>query len=275
MLMNSAGVKKCNPFLKWAGGKRWLIENYADIFPTFSGKYIEPFLGAGAVFFHLCPDHAFLSDTNYELIETYRAIRDNWRLVLKHLKRHKHNHSDSYYYKVRSSSPRTPATMAARFIYLNRTCFNGIYRVNREGKFNVPRGTRNTVIFKTDDFELLSEILQNVEIKVCDFEEAIDRAVEGDLVFADPPYTVRHNNNAFVKYNEKLFSWNDQVRLANCLRKAANRGVKIIATNAYHPSVIELYKGVFELRPIYRKSQISADRKYRGKFEELLIQRTT
>ena len=273
--MKGSGAKRYVPFLKWAGGKRWLIDRYAGVFLECSGSYIEPFLGAGSVFFHLCPDRAYLSDSNSALIETYRAIRDNWRLVFKHLKRHNNNHSDSYYYDLRSSCPKTPATKAARFIYLNRTCFNGLYRVNRAGRFNVPRGTRDTVIFETDDFETLSEILQNVELKDCDFEESIDRANNGDLVFADPPYTVRHNKNAFIKYNEKLFSWDDQIRLANCLKRAAKRGVKIVATNAYHPCVIELYQDFFELRPISRKSQISANRQYRGNFEELLIQRTT
>lgn len=273
--MKNAGNKKYLPFLKWAGGKRWLVEQHAGIFPPCPGNYIEPFLGAGSVFFYLYPDHAYLSDSNSDLIETYKAIRDNWRLVLKHLKRHKNNHSDSYYYALRSSCPKTPATSAARFIYLNRTCFNGLYRVNRQGKFNVPRGTRNSVIFESDDFEALSEALQSVDLKACDFEESIDRAGNGDVVFADPPYTVRHNNNAFVKYNEKLFSWDDQIRLANCLKKAADRGAMIIATNAYHPCVIELYQGFFDLQPICRKSQISADRQYRGNFEELLIQRST
>ena len=273
--MKSVNEKNQIPFLKWAGGKRWLVEHHAGIFPPCSGKYIEPFLGAGSVFFHLCPKHASLSDSNRELIDTYRAVRNNWRLVLKHLKKHEANHSDAYYYHLRSTSPKALTTKAARFIYLNRTCFNGIYRVNLQGKFNVPRGTRNSVLFETDDFEALSGVLQNVELRVCDFEEMIDQAESGDLVFADPPYTVRHNKNAFVKYNEKLFSWDDQIRLANSLIKAAGRGVKIIATNAYHPCVLDLYRGFFDLKPIYRKSHISANKKYRGNFEELLIQRTT
>lgn len=268
-------IKKCVPFLKWAGGKRWLVEYHSSIFPKFTGRYIEPFLGAGSVFFHLCPTRAWLCDSNSELIETYEAIRDDWRSVLKHLKQHRRNHSDSYYYDIRSLSTRTPATTAARLIYLNRTCFNGIYRVNREGKFNVPRGTRNSVIFETDDLKAISEILQNATLKAGDFEQTINRAKKGDLIFADPPYTVRHNNNAFVKYNENLFSWDDQIRLSVCLKKAANRGAQIIATNAYHPCVIDLYQGSFKLRPIHRKSQISADRQYRGNFKELLIQRTT
>ncbi|MDK2873196.1 MAG: adenine methylase [Desulfomicrobiaceae bacterium] len=180
-------------------------------------------------------------------------------------------HSDSYYYTVRSFRPESLAEKAARFIYLNRTCFNGIYRVNRNGQFNVPRGTRNSVIFKTDDFEGVSKLLKNAELKACDFEEVIDGASAGDLVFADPPYTIRHNNNAFIKYNEDLFSWDDQIRLASCLKRAAQRGALIIATNAYHQSVVELYRNYFQLQPIYRKSMISADKKFRGKYEELLI----
>ena len=202
----------------------------------------------------------------------YEAIKKNWGKVFKHLQNHKRNHSKDYYYDLRSSIPPSISSRAARLIYLNRTCFNGIYRVNRNGVFNVPKGARDSVILNTDNFEAISCALQNAELIVCDFEESVNRAKCADLVFADPPYTVRHNNNAFVKYNEKLFSWEDQVRLSKCLKKAASRGVKIIATNAYHPSVIELYQGAFELSPITRKSHISADRRYRGSYKELLIQ---
>lgn len=262
------------PFLKWAGGKRWLVEKYSHIFPAFAGRYFEPFLGSGSVFFYLSPKKAILSDINSDLIETYKAIKDNWLQVLKHLELHKNKHSDLYYYDLRGSCPKTPSARAARFIYLNRTCFNGLYRVNRDGRFNVPRGTRNSVIYATDQFDIISKVLQEVELNTCDFEQSIDRAGKGDLVFADPPYTVCHNNNAFIKYNERLFSWDDQVRLANCLKKATDRGAKVIATNASHPSVIELYKDSFDLKQIYRKSLISAGRQFRGNHEELLIERT-
>jgi len=271
--MTQRDNSKHTPFLKWAGGKRWLVDGHPNIFPSFSGKYIEPFLGGGSVFFHLTPDRAVLSDTNAELIDTYIAIRNDWQKVREILHCHANKHSDAYYYTVRSSRPKSLAEKAARFIYLNRTCFNGIYRVNRKGQFNVPRGTRNSVIFETDDFEGLSKLLKKAELKACDFEEVIDGASAGDLIFADPPYTVRHNNNSFIKYNEKLFSWDDQLRLASCLKGAAERGVLIIATNAYHQSVIELYQGWSQLRPIYRKSLISANRTFRGRYEELLIMR--
>ena len=223
------------------------------------------------MFFHLTPDRAVLSDSNAELIDTYLAIKNGWQKVLEILQHHAKKHSDAYYYTVRSSRPKSLAEKAARFIYLNRTCFNGIYRVNRKGQFNVPRGTRNSVIFETDDFEGLSKLLKKAELKACDFEEMIDSASAGDLIFADPPYTVRHNNNSFIKYNEKLFSWNDQVRLSNCLKRAAQRGALIIATNAHHQSIIELYWDGFQLQSIFRKSLISANKKFRGNYEELLI----
>jgi DNA adenine methylase len=120
---------------------------------------------------------------------------------------------------------------------LNRTCFNGIYRVNLRGAFNVPKGTKSAVVLPTDDFSEAQRLLRRAKLLDGDFEEVIDQAQSGDLVFADPPYTVRHNNNGFIKYNEKLFSWDDQERLARVLTRAAKRGVKVVATNADHREI--------------------------------------
>jgi len=157
-------------------------------------------------------------------------------------------------------------------IYLNRTCFNGIYRVNKNGEFNVPRGTKDAVLMETDNFKAIAEQLRGADLRVADFEELVDEAVEDDLVFADPPYTVRHNLNGFVKYNEVLFSWADQERLARALRRAASRGAKIVATNANHHSVRCLYSSWdFLTRSASRFSQISADGSSRRQFEELII----
>lgn len=261
-----------SPFLKWAGGKRWLIKRYLDIFPSFSGRYIEPFLGGGSVFFYLTPDCAILNDINTELIDTYIAIRDDWRKVVEILNYHAKNNSSDYYYTIRSSVPESLVERAARFIYLNRTCFNGIYRVNRKGEFNVPYGgNRKNIIFKGDDFEGVSKLLKKAKLKSCDFEEVINDASSGDLIFVDPPYTVKYGSNSFIKYNEKLFSWDDQVRLSNCLKKASERGAFIISTNAHHKSIIELYENEFEIHFVCRKSLISANKKFRGDYEELLI----
>jgi DNA adenine methylase len=157
-------------------------------------------------------------------------------------------------------------------IYLNRTCFNGVYRVNNRGEFNVPRGTKDAVLMDTDDFKAMAERLRSAELRVADFEELVDEAMEGDLVFADPPYTVRHNLNGFVKYNEVLFSWADQERLALALQRAAARGVKVVSTNANHHSVQSLYSSwEFLTRAVSRFSQISAYGPARRQFDELII----
>jgi DNA adenine methylase len=258
------------PFLKWAGGKRWLVEKHINSFPCEFNGYFEPFLGSGAVYFSLKPGNAILSDLNESLVDTYCAIRDDWERVYSALKRHHGQHSSDYYYKVRSSKPRTPHTRAAQFIYLNRTCWNGLYRVNLNGDFNVPVGTKKNVILDTDDFAAVSQMLRTTEITVCDFEETIDRAGAGDLIFADPPYTVKHNFNGFVKYNEKIFSWQDQERLSEALIRASARGCYIVSTNAHHPAVFDLYQE-FKLQSLDRSSVIAASAANRGRYAELFI----
>lgn len=260
------------PFLKWPGGKRWFVSNYADLLPSQYNRYIEPFLGGGSVFFYLKPEQSILGDKNIELITTYKSIRNDWISLEKLLGKHQKKHSDAYYYKIREQMPTDRVEQAARFIYLNRTCFNGIYRVNLSGKFNVPKGEREVVIFETDDFEGVSRLLANVDLRVADFEELVNEACKNDLIFADPPYTVRHNQNGFVKYNETLFSWEDQERLAESLARAKKRGVKIVSTNANSPSIRELYeKKGFDLKTVSRFSSISADPKSRKQFDELVI----
>lgn len=259
------------PFLKWAGGKRWLASAYGDLLPANYNRYFEVFLGSGAVFFSMRPTQATLSDINEELIECYSILRDEWQNVVEQLQHHHLNHSKDYYYEVRGSKPKLLANRAARFIYLNRTCWNGLYRVNLKGKFNVPVGTKTNVLLGTDNFEELAALLKKTELLAADFEEVIDKACSGDFIFADPPYTVRHNLNGFVKYNEKIFRWEDQVRLKDCLVRARNRGCLVLLTNANHPSIIDLYENDFELISLSRSSVIAADSKNRGMYEELVI----
>ncbi|MDD5175128.1 MAG: Dam family site-specific DNA-(adenine-N6)-methyltransferase [Sterolibacterium sp.] len=263
--------KETPPFLKWAGGKRWLISLHTEQFPVAFNRYFEPFLGSGAVFFALRPNVATLSDLNLDLVDTYKGIRDKWQAVEKLLQNYHNTHSKEHYLKVRQSKPRSLVGKAARFIYLNRTCWNALYRVNMKGQFNVPMGTKTNVILGTDDFEDLASILQRADILHQDFETVIDQAQEGDFIFADPPYTVKHNFNGFVKYNEKIFHWDDQVRLSKCLINAKNRGCLVLITNAYHPSILELYENDFDLTPLKRSSVIAASSEYRGVYEELLI----
>lgn len=264
--------KQLIPFLKWPGGKRWFTKHHADLLPENFNSYIEPFLGGGSVYFYLQPKKAILGDTTAELITTYISIRDNWKRIEKKLLLHQKNHDKEYYYKIRELNPTDPVEQAARLIYLNRTCFNGIYRVNLEGKFNVPKGSKDSVVYDTDEFETMAEILSTADLRVDDFEVLIEESERNDFVFADPPYTVRHNQNSFIKYNENLFSWNDQVRLANSLARAQNRGVKIVSTNANHQLIRELYEQRgFVLKTVSRYSSISGDPKSRKQFEELII----
>lgn len=261
------------PFLKWPGGKRWLINYHSDLLPNRFKRYFEPFLGAGSVYFHLEPERAVLADTNEELVATYLAIRENWQRVLRTLQRHHNRHGEDHYYQVRSRNPRSPVNRAARMIYLNRTCFNGIYRVNREGLFNVPIGSRSSVLFDTDDFESTARLLATADLRASDFEGVIDEARKGDFVFADPPYTVNHNNNGFMRYNEKLFSWEDQQRLAKALSRARDRGVIILASNADHFSLRELYVDYgFTPQSVERFSPISSTGENRKQFQELILQ---
>ncbi len=220
-----------------------------------------------------------LGDVNSDLVATYQAIKNDWQSLensLRYRQRRHREDADAYYYWLRGKIPEDPTQRASRLIYLNRTCFNGIYRVNRQGEFNVPRGTKDKVLIESDDFEGMSRLLQGADLVAGDFETLVDRAEEDDFVFADPPYTVLHNYNGFRKYNEVLFSWADQQRLAQTLLRAARRGAKVLCTNANHQSVRSLYEHrEFTLDVVSRFSRISADIASRTYFEELVIRANT
>ncbi len=264
-------IRVIPPFLKWAGGKRWLVDKYEAITDIQFDRYIEPFLGSGAVFFRLAPEKAILADTNSQLIETYQAIRDDWKSVQDLLQKHHQSHCKEYYYLTRQQQPITLAERAAKFIYLNRTCWNGLYRVNLKGEFNVPIGTKTNVVLDTDDFEAVSVQLSGIELLNIDFETTLSYASTGDFVFVDPPYTVKHNNNGFVKYNESLFTWDDQVRLKHAVEEAVKRGAKVIVTNANHECIRDLYDGIGEQIILNRASVIAGSKEKRGRFEEIVI----
>ncbi len=269
--MNTFSETSVKPFLKWAGGKRWFVANHSRILTASYRRYFEPFVGSGAVFFHLRPLRAVLADSNAALINTYQAIRSDWRSVWKKLRNHQRQHCVAYYYHVRSSQPISPAGMAARFIYLNRTCFNGLYRVNRNGEFNVPKGTKKTVVFPDDNFRAVAMALRNCELRVADFEEVLDRAQNGDFVYIDPPYTVRHNNNNFLRYNESIFRWEDQVRLAKAMYRANRRGALIVMSNANASCIRELYREFGVMLEVSRCSVLAADSTKRRNTTELIV----
>lgn len=260
------------PFLKWPGGKRWLVASHADLFPTEYHRYIEPFLGGGSVYFHLAPNQAIISDIDQELINAYHMMRCDPQQLRDLLLDHQELHSRNHYYEVRDDIPETSIERAARFLYLNRTCFNGMYRVNRFGHFNVPIGSKQHFTDDVDLFEEYSILLRRAHIRKQDFVETICSATEGDFVFADPPYTIAHNQNYFIKYNERLFSWSDQKRLLRALVKARDRGVIVLATNANYPELQQMYEQHnFFTCTLDRFSSISGQSAGRGRQNELLI----
>ena len=260
-----------SPFLKWAGGKRWLTSSQRLPIPTKFNRYIEPFVGGGAVFFHLQPESAIIADVNAELIELYRVIKELPNELQLHMDRHQSLHSHDHYYAMRGAVPSGDLERAARTLYLNRTCWNGLYRVNRKGEFNVPIGEKTTVVFDGEDFGAVSAALASAEIRCSDFEATIELAEEGDFVFVDPPYTVQHNLNGFVKYNESIFSWADQKRLRDTVQRALERGAAVVVTNADHESVHKLYDGVCQYHSLSRASVLSADAAFRGQTTEALF----
>lgn len=262
--------KSLKPFLKWAGGKRWLLPHLRSFIPINFDRYIEPFLGGGAVYFGLQPKTAILSDLNSELIELYKTIRDQPKAIESKLLAHQGRHSKDYYYQIRSEVPTNRIDRAVRFLYLNRTCFNGLYRVNQRGEFNVPIGTKTKVIFENESFQDLSRTLERAELEVADFEVTIDRTMEGDFLYVDPPYTVAHNFNGFVKYNDHIFSWDDQVRLKGALDRDVARGVFVIVSNANHTSIDELYTGFGIKHEMPRHSVIAGPAGRRVPTSELL-----
>jgi DNA adenine methylase len=257
------------PFLKWAGGKQWLAPLAAALTPPrFTGTYFEPFLGGGAVFFALAPSAAVLSDLNHELIATYDAVKSDVEAVIAELSGYPHN--EAFYKQLRASNPQSAVSQAARLIYLNRTAFNGMYRVNADGLFNVPFGRFvNPMICPSDRLRNAATRLQSVRLATCDFD-SVQSAEPGDWVFFDPPYTTGHQNNGFRKYNAHLFSWADQHRLATVAETLRQRGVHVLISNAYHPAILALYKS-WTLTRASRRSAVASLSSSRGQASEVLI----
>lgn len=233
-------------------------------------RYFEPFLGSGAVFFALRPERAILSDLNSDLIATFRQVRDCPGQLVGVLSRYPYD--PELYYGIRIGATSNRLEHAANFIYLNRCGWNGVYRVNRRGEFNVPLGTRTTppVICDARAIREASAALKSARLRAADFGAVLSHAGSGDFVFADPPYTVTHGENGFVKYNDKMFSWEDQERLQEALMGVNERGGLFLLTNANHASIRRLYRG-FVMRPFARLSRIAASSKARRPVTELVI----
>lgn len=258
------------PVLKWAGGKRWLTPRLLELIGEGRRTLIEPFVGGGALFFAYQPQRAILADTNSDLINLYSVIRNSATQLIARLT--SYENSAEAFYRIRAMDPINDLDRAARTLYLCRNSFNGIYRVNSDGKYNVPYG------YKThrNDFDISALLaaesaLQSATLLCQDFEETMRTASYGDIVYADPPYTVAHNQNGFIKYNRIMFSYQDQERLAKCARDAAARGARVLVSNADHDSVRCLYDGCL-IHVVERHSVVGAKSAYRKCVTELLIE---
>jgi len=260
-----------NPFLRWAGGKKWLTRQLDAIVskPNFN-SYHEPFLGGASLFFSINQRHkSFLSDLNKELIDTYITLRDFPEELIRELSTYKNE--ELFYYQIRSIKSIDPIKQAARFIYLNQTSYNGIFRVNLKGEYNVPYGFRTKNFFDPALLREVSVRLYDCQIFYGDFADTLDNVSEGDLVYLDPPYTVSHNNNGFIKYNQKLFSIEDQVRLSKYIDSLKDKGAYYILSNACHPKIHEIFDKNDTILELKRASLIGGKNASRGKISEFLF----
>ena len=271
----SDSTRPARPFLKWAGGKRRLLDQYAEHFPLSStiGRYFEPFIGSAAVFFHLQPAEACLADVNRNLVEVYRVVQQDVEGLIRSLRTHKNEHA--YYYQVRAQDPAelNQAQRAARLLFLNRTCYNGLYRENQKGQFNVPFGRYdNPTICDETRLRRASRALQGVELTVGDFEEVVAPAGPGDFVYFDPPYVPLSDTSNFTAYNRYGFDLGDQRRLADVIGQLTRRGCRVMLSNSSAPLVYELYeRPEYRLVPIQARRSINSKAERRGPVRELLI----
>lgn len=240
-----------SPFLKWAGGKRWLapklIPLIKDELHKSQGEYFEPFLGAGAIFFALAPKKATISDINENLIEVYLEIKRNWLAIINEIKLWPVN--ESFYYALRESQPSTRFDRTCRFLYLNRTCYGGLYRENKLGQFNVPYGRdrNHHSLWEKKLLQQASIALHNkVNIICSDFEVLINKSNEGDIVYCDPTYSTRERTQ-FDRYGKTIFSWSDQLRLAVAAERAMDRGALVIVSNSGYLHLNDFYPRAYRI----------------------------
>jgi DNA adenine methylase len=274
------------PFLKWAGGKRALLGELLPRFPMFDGTFIEPFLGAGAVFFAVDPDLAKIgNDFNGDLIEVYDVVRDDVEALIRELRRHV-NDEDSFK-KIRALdqtagfSRLSPVTRAARFIYLNKTCFNGLYRVNSKGHFNVPFGHhKNPDFVMADNLRLVSEFLRTPSksgelprLMAGDYKGATSLASTGDFVYLDPPYDPVSTSSSFVQYQKGGFGREEQERLRNEILRLTELGVPAMMSNSDTQFIRSLFADadVFKVETVSVRRSIGASASSRGKIGEVII----
>ncbi len=273
--------EKPKPFVKWVGGKRQLLAQFRrlnlyppELFDVKTGKYFEPFVGGGAVFFDLLPERGFLSDLNKELVTTYNVIKNNVEGLIASLKKHKTE--KEYFLKVRAQDPNKMGDLdvASRFIFLNRTCFNGMYRVNKAGGFNVPYGKYdNPLICDEDNLKKVSIALQRIEIKHQDYKEVLKKAKKGDFVYFDPPYYPVSKTASFTSYTAESFLDKEQIELRDTVLELNKRGCFVMLSNSDTPFINEIYSGFKGIRinKVEAGRAINSKGSGRGKVTEVLI----
>lgn len=270
------------PFVKWAGGKRQLISILNENLPKTMGTYFEPFLGGGALLFHILSERhnqkCGISDLNSDLVLTYTTIRDKPEELISSLKNHAKNYqkdSKSYYYSIRESTPRTAIEKTSRLLFLNRTCFNGLYRVNSKGKFNVPLGKyTNPNIVNEENLRSVSQILQSHKISIyCrDFESVLNDAKKGDFVYFDPPYQPVSDTSNFTSYTNKSFTFKDLKRLAELCFQLSSKGCKVMLSNSNSSEVENMFdQKEWKIKKIEANRAINSNSKKRKGHYELLI----
>lgn len=271
------------PYLKWAGGKRQLLPEIKRYLPSRINNYtyIEPFIGAGAVFFDLQPRRAIINDFNSQLVLSYNVIKDHVEDLIEALEVHRENNTEEYFYEIRSLDRNinefnnmTDIEKAARLIFLNKTCYNGLYRVNSQGLFNVPYGRyRNPAICEAPVLRAISTYLSNNEIDIMngDFAAAVQNADRRTFVYFDPPYHSPNNTN-FTGYQADGFDDNEQLRLRDTFVDLTNQGVKCLLSNSDTEFIRYIYADDrFEIINILARRAINADAAGRGTVNEVLI----
>lgn len=266
---------EASPFVKWAGGKRSIIDKLEENLPNEFGDYYEGFVGGGALFFHLfnlgCIEQAFLSDVNIDLMLAYKVIQQDLETLIEKLKQHKEKHDKEYYYRVRDKQHlQDPIEVAARFIYLNKTCYNGLYRVNKKGEFNVPIGTyKNPGIVQEDNLRLVNRALQFADLKYQSFEKIQPK--ENDFVYFDPPYHPV-NGSSFTSYTKLDFSEDDQTKLRDFALELHKAGVLVMLSNSNTDFIQKLYKNPpFTVRIVHAPRNVNSKASGRDSVEEVLI----
>mgnify|MGYP005886006397 FL=1 len=271
---------KGKPFVKWAGGKRQVINELLKYIPDEFDTYYEPFVGGGALLFELSPKKAVINDSNEELMNVYNVLcnEEKFKKMCNLLNSYETKHSEEFYYNIRNKDRSKTAfnrlsdyTRAARTIYLNKACFNGLYRVNSKNEFNVPFGKKTHVnTYEGSNLITVSNYLTMNDVKILsvDFEEAVKDAKKGDFVYFDPPYD--SDTKSFTSYTETGFDKSEQTRLARVFKELDKKGVYVMLSNHSTVLVNELYKG-YHIYTIEAKRNINANGKKRGKVEELII----